>query len=251
MLFQARGPVYLRELNTTTLVPGVAFEICPDSVSVTMSVEKWSHMNKCGATDVEDGRGINALSAEITFSFSHVQDKNFALAALGTINAVGSPGTVTAEALPAGIVAGDVYFLGGKERHRTITTLTIKDDASPQATLTADTDYTLDAVTGKVTFLTSIGTQPYVAAYGYTDPASVSMLTATQKEYAFDMEYINKQNSNDKGSLELYRVRFDPADGLDFLSDQQQTLTLKGSCLADTTRDSTDTEFGQFGRRVL
>lgn len=242
MFFQARGKVYLRKL--TNGVPGLAFAICPDSVSFSPKVDSWTHINKCGATDVEDARGINSLSAEIAFSFSSVEDKNFALAALGTVNAQGSPGTVTTEALPNPIAVGDVYFLGGKERHRAITGLTLTG-------LVADTDYTLDATTGMVTFLTVQDASPPInAAYGYTDPASVAMLTAAQEEYALDMEYINKQNSNDKGSLELYRVRFDPADGFDFLSDKQQTLSLKGSCLADTTRDD-DTEFGQFGRRVL
>ena len=105
---------------------------------------------------------------------------------------------------------------------------------------------------GKVTMLTDNANSPAMtASYGYTDPASVSMLTASTKEYAAMFENINKANENDAGSVELYRVRFDPASNMDYLSDELQIPQLTGSVLADTTKDSADLEFGQFGRRVL
>lgn len=243
--FQPRGPVYLREIDATTGALGLAFSICPDSVTVDLSVDRWTVPNKCGAVDVEGASGVNTTSAAITMSFYDVNDKNFALAALGVVTPAGSPGTVSGEELPAEIEVGDVYFLGGKTRHRAITGLTI-------GSLVANTDYTLDAATGKVTFLTQQSLSPApTAAYGYTDPASVSLLSAAQKEYAFDMEYLDRQHANDKGSLELYRVRFDPTSGVDMMPDKAQLLQIKGSVIADLTRDSDDTEFGQFGRRVL
>lgn len=242
-LFQPRGPVYLRELDAN-LVPGLAFQICPDSISVSPKVGSWTHTNKCGTADAEDARGINSLSCEGTMTFATRADKDRALAFLGTVVAAGSPGTVTTEALPNPILVGDVYFLGGKERHRNITTLVL-------GSLVANTDYTLDAATGKVTFLTAQDASPPLnAAYGYTDPQSVSMLTAATKEYALDMEIMNRQNANAKGSLELYRVRPDPTSTADFMPDKQQDLTMAFSCLVDTTRESSDTEFGQFGRLV-
>lgn len=243
MLFQPRGPVYLREiLSDGTL--GLAFSICPDTFSFDMKVNRWTHTNKCGTVDVEDGAGVNDVSASIAFTFADLKDKNFALGALGVVTPQGAPGTVTTEPLPNPITAGDVYFLGGKERHRTITGLVI-------GALVANTDYTLDAVTGKVTFLTDQDSSPPLnAAYGYTDPASVSLLSAPQKEYAIDMEFADRQHANKKGSLEIYRGRFDPASGVNMMPDKNQDLTLNGSALADLTRDSSDTEFGQFGRRV-
>lgn len=241
-LFQPRGPVYLRELDAD-LIPGLAFQICPDAVAITPKVDSWTHTNKCGAADVEDARGINSLSAEGSMTFATRTDRDRALALLGTINAAGAPGTVTTEALPNPIVAGDVYFLGGKERHRNITTLVL-------GSLTENTDYTLDEVTGMVTFITPHDLSPPLnAAYGYTDPQSVAMLTAATKEYAFDMEIMNRQAANKKGGLELYRLRFDPADGINFMPDKEQDLTMKFSCLVDTSRDA-DTVFGQFGRLV-
>lgn len=242
-LFQPRGPVFLRELDAN-LNPGLAFQICPDAVNITPKVESWTHVNMCGLADAEDARGINSLACEGTMSFATRADKDRALAFLGTINAESAPGTVTTEALPNPIAVGDVYFLGGKERHRNITNLVL-------GSLVANTDYTLDAATGKVTFLTSQDASPPInAAYGYTDPQSVSMLTAATKEYAFDMEAYNRQAANQKCSVELYRVRFDPTDTADFMPQAQQSYSLKFSCLVDTTREVNDTEFGQFGRLV-
>lgn len=126
----------------------------------------------------------------------------------------------------------------------------IQDSATSPDTLVANTDYTLDAETGKVTFLTAGGVQPYVVDYSHQDPASVSLLTASQKEYALFFEGINTRDNNAKGSLEVYRVRFDPAQLLDFLSDDLQQMQLTGSMLADPSKETTDTEFGQYGRRV-
>ena len=243
MLFQPRGPVFLRELDAA-LNPGLAFQVCPDSISVSPKVQTWTHTNKCGLADAEDARGINGLSCEGTMTYATRADRDRALAFLGTVVAASSPGTVTTEALPNPIVIGDVYFLGGKTRHRNITTLVL-------GSLVADTDYTLDAATGKVTFLTAHDASPAInAAYGYTDPQSVSMLTAASKEYAFDMEAYNRQAANAKCSLELYRIRFDPTSTADFMPDKQQDYTIAFSCLVDTTRSVSDTTFGQFGRLV-
>jgi len=241
-LFQPAGNVYLRELDDD-LEPGVARAICPDTVTISPKVDSWTHVNKCGPTPVEDARGINSLSCEFAMTFPTREARDQALATLGTVVA-GSSGTVTVEALPNPIAVGDVYFLGGKERHRNITNLVL-------GALVANTDFTLDAVTGKVTFLTDQDASPPLnAAYSYDDPKSVSMLTAASKEYAMDMEYIDKQRSNRKGSLEIFRLRPDPADSLDFMPDKEQSLSIKGSCLADTSRDATDTVLGQFGRIV-
>ena len=244
MFFQGRADaVYLAEV--TDGVPGpYKLQICPDTFSIELRTDSFEHISKCGPVDVPDYRGIKSSSGTLTFAFAHVEDANYALAVLGTVTPAGTSDNVVAEALPDNIEAGDVVFLGGLTRHRNITGLTF---GTP---LVEDTDYTLDAASGKVTFLTDQGSIQ-TASYGYTDPQSVSMLSASQKEYAVMFENINKANSNDPGSIELYRVRFDPAGNMDYLSDELQVPSLSGSVLADQTKDASDTEFGQFGRRVL
>lgn len=244
MFYQGRGTVFLAEV--TNGVPGAyRLSICPDSFTIDLKTDSFEHMNKCGAVDVPDYRGIKSSSGTVTLSFANVEDKNYALSVLGTVTAGGSTGSVTDEELPTDLADGDVWFLGGLERHRGITGLTISG-------MTVDIDYTLDAASGKVTFIGNQASSPApVAAYSYNDPASVSMLSAAQKEYAAMFENINKANSNDPGSIELYRIRFDPAGNMDYLSEELQVPSLSGTVLADLTKSSSDTEFGQFGRRVL
>jgi hypothetical protein len=252
MFFQARGPGVFRELSTDgNFTPGIGFEICLDSIAFNPKVNgAWSHENKCGLVDVEDASGYNSLSGDLTLSFSDVKDLNFALAALGVVNAAaGGTSTVTNEVLPGGGIGG-IAYLGGKERHRNITAATIHGDGSPTGPLlTLNTDYTLDVDTGKVVYLTA-QTGGCTASYTHQDPAAVAMMAAAQKEYAFDMDFYNRQAANQKGALELYRIRPDPATGMDFLSAAQQTLSITAKVLADTSRVITDTEFGPFGRRV-
>jgi len=252
MFFQGRGNVTLYPLDANLLIDGPPIQFCTDTFVVTPNVTTFSHINMCGAVDVEDARGIKSQAVDVQMTTASVEDKKFAVGVFGTVNAAGSPGTVTGEVLPTGMVDGDVWFAGGKTRHRALTAVVITDSASPPATPALTTNYTVDAASGKITFVdVATFVQPFVLAYGHTDPASVSMMTAGQKEYFFNYEFLNRQASNAPGSLELYRTRFDPAANLDFQSPELQEMDLKGSCLADTSRSNTDTVLGQFGRRIL
>jgi hypothetical protein len=243
VFFQGRGNVHLAEVVNGVVGP-YKLHICPDTYSIDLKTDNFEHINRCGPVDIPDYRGIKASSGELKFSFANVEDANYALAVLGIVTPAAT-GSVVAEQLPINCAAGDIWFLGGLMRHRNITALTITG-----ATVT--TDYLLDAVSGKVTFVTDQSASPGpTASYSFSDPASVSMLTAAQKEYAAMYENINKANANDPGSIELYRVRFDPASNMDYQSDELQIPQLSGVALADLTKDATDTEFGQFGRRVL
>jgi len=250
MFFRGRGTTYLAERNDTGII-GAAIAICQDAISIALATESGEHINKCGPVDSPDDRYIKSSSGTVTFEYSDVESKKLAIAALGTVNAAGSPGTVTVELMPPGLIAGDVYFAGGLERHRNLTSVVVTDSDTTPATLTLTTNYLVDAATGKITIVDPSGfTQPFNVAYGYTDPESVSFLSASQKEYFLSFEGINLRNNNAKGSLEAYKVRFDPASLFDFLSDDLQKMSLTGTMLADPSKDVTDTEFGQFGRRV-
>jgi hypothetical protein len=244
MFFQGRGNVYLAVRDANGVPGPYRTAICTDTLAIALATTPFSHTNKCGPVDVEDFRGIKDQTGTISLSFADLDDLKFALGVLGSVTAAGSPGTVTNEALPNDLIAGDVYFLGGLTRHRAITGLTI-------GSLVEGTDYTLDAASGKVTFLTDQGSPAPTADYGYTDGASVSLFSSPTQEYSLMYEFINKADANNPGSLELYRVRFDPLSNLDMQSDELQIADLKGSVLADLTKTATDTQFGQFGRRIL
>lgn len=244
--FQGSGIGYFQEINADETLKA-AIEICLDGISVDMSVlGEWEHPNRCGETDVIDASGNTGYSGGLNITFANMEDKLFALGALGLLVPAGSPGVVsgTPETLPGDLADGDVWFLGGKTRHRNITGLVI-------AGMTLTTDYTLDAATGKVTFVGDQSASPApTATYGYTDPQYVSILNAPIRNYMFSYEFMNRQQANAKGSLELYKIRVNPASSIDMMPTKAQDMSLKGKALADITRPF-DGELGQFGRRIL
>lgn len=251
MFLQARGPGVFQELTSSGAVVGLGKEICLDSINLDTGVEgEWSHKNKCGEVDVEDASGYDSLTATLTLSFADVQDKNFALAALGEkVAAAGGTSTVLFEEIPSGVLVGDVWYAGGKNRHFNLTAVTVyQGNGSPTGpALVLNTDYTLDAARGKIKFLTAQASGALIS-YTHQDPASVSLLSTGVKNYQFSMDYYNRLNNNQKGTLVLYNIRPNPASGMDFMSPQNQTLTLTAKVLADLTREPDD-ELGQFGFR--
>lgn len=252
MKFQGRGTTYLSPRDTAGNIGAATIKICTDALSLALNEDTFSHFNKCGAIDVEDFRGTKSQGAEITLTLADIADEEImAMGMNGRIDAVGTPDTVTGENLPLNIAAGDSYYLGGNTAHQNITGLTFTDSASPSAgNLTEGTDYELNAVTGRVDFIgdnISGFTQPFVAAYGYTDKRAVSFFTNPSQEYALRYDFINKANNNAPGLAELYRVRFSVFDNLDLQPDELSIPTMKGSALADTNKTDTD-RLGRFGR---
>lgn len=245
MFFQGRGTVFLAERDSVGAL-GQWVEICPDTFSIALATNSFEHINKCGPVDTPDYRGTTSSSGTLSFTFADQSDANFALGVLGAVVAGGS-GTATDEALATSATAGGFSFVGGNDGHLALTALVLKDHAtSPGTTLVLDTDYTFNAATGRVTWLVDV-VGPITASYGYTDTASVTMLSGAQKEYSVRFEFINKANANNPGSLRLYRVRFDPAKTVDMMSDALAEIDLTGSVLADLSRPNDD----QFGRRTL
>ena len=202
MFFQGRGNTYLRERNADGTL-GPAQKICQDALSISLATESGEHINKCGAVDAPDDRYQKSVSGTVTLSFATVEDKKFAIGVLGTINpAAVSPTAVVDEEI-AEAEAGASAFLGGANRNRNITSLTIEDSATVPATLALNTNYTVDAESGRIDWVDVTGfTFPLLASYSHQSPQTVSLLTAPQKEYVLDFENINKRNSNDAGSLE-------------------------------------------------
>lgn len=246
MKIQYRGRVYLGVRDTNGVSGPMKFVGCADALAIAMSNETFEHTSKCDSNDAVDFRGTKSQSAEVSLTLTELSKSNLMLALQGDATAQSSPGTVTNENLPAGIEVGDVVMLGGATPHQNITALVLEDGGSPGGTLVADTDYTLDAEHGTVTFLT----EPdgvVVADYGYTDMAYVSMFTAGSLEYWLRFDNVNKASADDPGVVDLYRVRLEPLSNLDLLSDELATLDLTGAVLIDDKKSSSGA-LGQFGR---
>lgn len=250
--YQGRGNLYLAERTETDGVltlgpwknPG-----CAANLNLGFTKNEFSITEKCSGFDTEAYRGVTSQEGNFSMTLRDWSKENVARFVNGLQVVAGSPGTVTDEALPTGIVAGDVWFAGGKQQNETLTTLVITDTTpTTPLTLALGTNYTVDAVTGMITFI-NVGSfvQPFHLAYGYTRKAYVSILTAGVPEYNVTFVSLNKADALSKGKWELYRVRLNTVESLDGLPDQIAEFTVTGAVLIDNTKTAGGSQ-GQFGR---
>lgn len=236
MFFRGRGYVYLAERFSDGTKGPNSITLCTDSLNLDFGSTEIVHRNRCAPGDLVDRRDSKDQTASLTLTLADISDRNLALGVVATVTPAAS-GSVTNEQLPDGILAGYVHFLG--DGNQNISALTIDG-------LVLNTDYTLDAVSGKVTFLTDVGSPAPMADYAFSNAARVKFFSSARKEYWLTYDFQNTADENAPGLYNFYKVSFDPSSNNDLQSEDYQTMTLNGSVLADTTRLSND----RFGERI-
>lgn len=155
-------------------------------------------------------------------------------------------GSAVDELLPADLVAGDIIRLDNAFIDET--TLVIQDSASES--VTRDKIAVESANAGLLKVVDPVGlTQPFKASYDYTKRSAFTILSQTPPERYFVLDGINTEN-NQPMVLNLYRVRFDPAESLELINSEYGTLSLTGSVLIDTI-NMNDPALGGFGKLEL
>lgn len=155
-------------------------------------------------------------------------------------------GSAVDELLPADLVAGDIIRLDNAFIDET--TLVIQDSASES--VTRDKIAVESANAGLLKVIDPVGlTQPFKASYDYTKRSAFTILSQTPPERYFVLDGINTEN-NQPMVLNLYRVRFDPAESLELINSEYGTLSLTGSVLIDTI-NMNDPALGGFGKLEL
>lgn len=153
----------------------------------------------------------------------------------GRMDTVAAGGTVAATNFPTGAVVGSVLLMPDKN----VSSVVITDSTGSPKTLVAGTNYELDAFNGSITILdlTTGGAYVQPLKYAYTKGAVdvVSGLVAADKEYHLNMAGTNA-DTGERGVLDAYRVRFSPAENIQFINAQYQDYTLRGSILQDSTK---------------
>lgn len=160
----------------------------------------------------------------------------------------GAQGTVTGEAFPADLVAGDVVTL----EHPGISNLVITDSSGTPATLDPE-HYEYDAY-GNVTILSlpSLApTQPFSASYSHAATRQVAMLAGPRKQYALRYEGINLAENNQPIILELYKLSPGLLQTLSMITSGNQLAgaPVTFTSLLDTSKPANG-PLGQFGRLI-
>lgn len=206
--------------------PGLKLSLSPDSVERNSSM------------DTSRGplrRMTKTTQGSLELTTDEFTKANFTQFVFGRLDSVAAGGTVSATAFPTGAVVGSVLLMPDKN----VSSVVITDSTGSPKTLVAGTNYDLDAFNGSITILdlTTGGAFVQPLKYAYTKGAVdvISGLVVPDKEIWLNMAGTNA-DTGERGVLDVYRVRFSPAENLDFINNDYQDYVVKGSVLQDSTK---------------
>lgn len=239
MYFEGQG-----RLLVATVVNGV-----PGVFRWAGDVSKLAANPKADNEEVQESHSGQRLTAlriakgktmDVAITFREWLAENLALAFYATSTVIAA-GTVTGEALPPGLKAGDYVRL----KYTQISALTLTGAAA----LVEDVDYRIDSADhGTIEILTDQA-DPVTADYSYQGGTNLAMFNATSEERWLRFEGLNTADGNKPVLVELYRVQLDPTSAGDLISDSIAELEVSGGALYDATKEDDDV-LGPFGRIV-
>jgi hypothetical protein len=212
---------------------------------ISLNVETIEHKESYSGQRLTDLQIIKGKDGEFSCSVEDFSVKNLELVLYGTTSAV-TAGNVTAETLPTGVTAGQIYLLANQQ----VSSVVVKDSAGSPATLTPDTHYRVLAAQGAIEFI-NVGTfvQPFKVDYAYGAVNRLAMFKSAQPEVWLRFDGLNTADSNKSVIVDLYRVVLNPAKDFSLIGEELQKFELAGRVLADTTKSDTG-PLGLFGRVI-
>lgn len=208
------------------------FELAPSP----NAVERNSSM------DVSRGplrRMVQSTALAVTIVTDEFNKKNVARATAGRLDEVAADAATTINhTFPAGAVVGDVLATPDLN----INTLVVTDSTGTPKTLVLGTHYSVDLFSGHITLLDITSapgpfTQPFKAAYKKGAVSVVSGLVA-QAEELWIAGSLTNTDDGQRGHIDVYRVRLDPASLLAYINAEYNDFELKGTALIDSTKQA-------------
>jgi hypothetical protein len=231
--------VFDRELVSGVYKPkeGIWVGNVPE-LSLSMSVTKVDHRESYSGQALVDLSYVTEKNATVNITLEEFSAFNFGLALNGATKKVAAAtgNTITYAALNE----GKTYVLGGDIN---VSNVVLEDSTS--TALVLNTDYTLDAMRGSFTMLTTQtggGTVTYdTGGYDLT-----SLYTLPDSEWWLRFEGLNMLDNNRPTVADFYRVKFEPAQNLGFISNEIAQFPITATPLADDTQPASG-DLGQFG----
>ncbi|MDP8171614.1 hypothetical protein QJU96_10000 [Pasteurella skyensis] len=208
-------------------------------LSVSLSVEDFTHKESYSGQRQEVRKIITGKSGEVSIKFHELSSENLSLMLLGEVSKT-TAGSVTNEALPSTIKAGDRIALA----HQNVSKVKIQS-------LTENTDFIVNSIFGTIEFLTEQSNFDKTVAYSYGEVENVAILNSNPQDLFLRFEGINLAEQNEWNLVELYKINFNPTDALSLINNENSLdgLNSKAKILADTTKTGDD-NLGRFGRVV-
>lgn len=240
--YYGQGKVFLAERDPITGAPGVYRWIgdC-DALSLALEVESFDHKESYSGQRASVRRLYTGKEGTLSSTWYERSPENVALVLYGQAVNIAA-GTVTGEALPLGIVAGDRVALA----HQDVSDVVI-------GSLIDGTDYILYADVGAVEFLKTpdVTDAALTVNYKYGAAVNTSMFTQNARDVALRYEGINLAEGGKRVILELYKIQLDPVSAMDWINTDTSLSGLETSAgvLVDTLRQD-DPVIGRYGRVI-
>lgn len=232
-----QGRVYLAERLPNGEPKNLRWVGDVSEASLSLSTEEFTHKESYSGQRQEVRKINTGKSGEASLKFHELSPENLALLLLGEHTKIAA-GTVTGEALPTEIKAGDRIAL----KHVNVSNVEI-------ANMTENTDYVVHKVFGAIEFLKDKSGNTETVKYSYGESQNVAMLTSNPKDLFLRYEGVNLAEQNEWVMLELYKINFNPTDALALINNDNSlaALNAKAKVLADTSKPG-DAVLGRFGR---
>lgn len=227
--------------------PGALTDV-GENIDFVVEIEK-SYVENYSTRYAEAERDLHVpvrKAAKITFKLKEAFAAVLELALHGTKTALAG-GSLSAQAFPSGIVAGETHRIPGAVGK--VSGLSIVDSNGTPATLTLNTHYTVDLVYGTVKFLNLASfTQPFKASFTNAAATRVSLLTKRVPRKYLRLQGINITNEDRAFLAEFYNCDLMPAKQVQ-LKDEGETVNgyeMEAVLIADPTK-AEDPVLGRYG----
>lgn len=240
MLFSFQGKIWLATRTSAGKFEKQVWVGNAPTLQLQMSTENATMMESYSGNRNQIGDLDLGKTATVNMTLTDWTPENLALGFYG--EQVDLPtDTVTDEALPTSIVAGDVIRLDSNF----VSDVVLEANATP---LVEGTDYRIEsAAAGLIEFLADQA-DPVTADYSAAAANAVTMFTTRPQERWLLLDGINTDN-NEPVVLELYRVKFRPFGDTNLITNEYGELTLEGSALFDQL-NAANSNLGGFGRTL-
>lgn len=244
-LFSLQGNFYSSIRNATTGKPGKMTWLGNASVAtMALETDKSDKNESFSGSRLLYGSLQRSKSARLSITLDEWLPENLALGLYGTqVDVTGA--SIVAEALPAGLVAGDMVAVD----KGFISAVTVKDSTGVPLVLVAGTDYSVvSAGRGIIKIIDPTGfVQPFTVDYTYANAKSLAMFsTVTPPERYVIFDGVNTI-TGEKVLMDLFRMQFDPVTDFGLINDDFGSLQLEAVALYDTV-NALDANLGGFGR---
>lgn len=208
------------------------------AIGIKADVQKGEHRESMSGLNVKDAEWVTGTNVNLSIDVDNFDKATYELMTSGTLTAKTSVTPVTGKVLPgaATVAIGDRFDLGAMN----VSAVVIKDSTGTPKTLTANTNYKLDAETGVIVLIDVTTGGPFVGPLkaDYTPGAydEIKGMTTTGGYYALLFEGLN-QATNKKEKRTMGKVTLPPASELPFISEESAKATIEGAVLKDKNGD--------------